>query len=69
LNFSPALVCQSIHDPSRHGTHPDLTDSGMLAPLIGSLAETDKEIGVQLGICFTFTGMGCYLIYTICRLI
>ncbi|KAJ3569454.1 hypothetical protein NP233_g5036 [Leucocoprinus birnbaumii] len=30
--------------------------AGMLAPMVGSLAETDKEIGARLGVCFTFTG-------------
>ncbi len=33
------------------------TDIGMLAPMIGSLAKSDKEIGARLGICFTFAGM------------
>lgn len=28
----------------------------MLAPMIGSLAKSDKEIGARLGICFTFAG-------------
>lgn len=32
--------------------------AGMLAPMVGSLAETDKEIGARLGVCFTFTGLG-----------
>ncbi|KXN84420.1 Riboflavin transporter MCH5 [Leucoagaricus sp. SymC.cos] len=32
--------------------------AGMLAPMVSSLAETDKEIGARLGICFTFTGLG-----------
>ncbi|TFK32267.1 major facilitator superfamily domain-containing protein [Crucibulum laeve] len=30
----------------------------LLAPMIGSLAKNDSEIGARLGICFTFTGLG-----------
>ncbi|KAK0192583.1 hypothetical protein F5146DRAFT_1102463 [Armillaria mellea] len=32
-----------------------LYDMGLLAPLIGSLARKDSEIGARMGICFTFT--------------
>ncbi|XP_006455155.1 hypothetical protein AGABI2DRAFT_187594 [Agaricus bisporus var. bisporus H97] len=31
---------------------------GLLAPMLGSLATNDKEIGARMGICFTFTGLG-----------
>ena len=29
---------------------------GLLAPVAGSTADNDSEIGAQLGVCFTFTG-------------
>lgn len=31
---------------------------GFLAPMVGSLARRDSEIGARMGICFTFTGFG-----------
>ena len=31
-------------------------DIGLLAPVIGSTANNDSEIGARLGVCFTFTG-------------
>ncbi|SJK98360.1 related to MFS monocarboxylate transporter [Armillaria ostoyae] len=31
---------------------------GLFAPMIGSLARKDSEIGARMGICFTFTGLG-----------
>jgi hypothetical protein len=31
-------------------------DISVLAPMIGSTADTDSEIGARLGVCFTFTG-------------
>ncbi|KAK0460609.1 major facilitator superfamily domain-containing protein [Desarmillaria tabescens] len=31
---------------------------GFLAPMVGSLAKRDSEIGARMGICFTFTGFG-----------
>lgn len=31
---------------------------GLLAPVIGSTANSDSEIGTRLGVCFTFTGFG-----------
>ncbi|KAF8810257.1 MFS general substrate transporter [Phlegmacium glaucopus] len=31
---------------------------GLLAPVIGSTAVNDSEIGARLGVCFTFTGFG-----------
>ncbi|PPQ87533.1 hypothetical protein CVT25_008535 [Psilocybe cyanescens] len=30
----------------------------LLAPMIGTTADNDSEIGARLGICFTFTGLG-----------
>jgi len=39
---------------------------GMLAPMIGSLAKSDKEIGARLGICFTFAGFGGLIGTPIC---
>jgi MFS family permease len=31
---------------------------GLLAPVVGSTADNDSEIGARLGVCFTFTGIG-----------
>ncbi|KAJ4000612.1 major facilitator superfamily domain-containing protein [Lentinula boryana] len=31
---------------------------GMFAPMVGSLAKTDSEIGARMGICFTFNSFG-----------
>ncbi|KAK0447182.1 major facilitator superfamily domain-containing protein [Armillaria borealis] len=31
---------------------------GFLAPMVGSLAKQDSEIGARMGICFAFTGFG-----------
>ncbi|KAF5388780.1 hypothetical protein D9757_005673 [Collybiopsis confluens] len=31
---------------------------GMFAPMVGSLAKTDSEIGARMGICFTFCSFG-----------
>ncbi|TFK75527.1 MFS general substrate transporter [Pluteus cervinus] len=33
---------------------------GLLAPMVGSLARSDTEIGERLGMCFTFTGESFY---------
>lgn len=33
-----------------------MVDIGLLAPVIGSTAVDDSEIGARLGVCFTFTG-------------
>ncbi|KAF8152955.1 major facilitator superfamily domain-containing protein [Crassisporium funariophilum] len=30
--------------------------ASLLAPMIGSLADNDREIGARMGVCFTFTG-------------
>lgn len=46
-HFAHGLSTQGCHDP----------DVGLLAPMIGSLAANDSEIGARLGICFTFTGV------------
>ncbi|KAF8646651.1 hypothetical protein AX16_007149 [Volvariella volvacea WC 439] len=34
---------------------------GVIAPLVGSLAQSDAEIGARLGLCFTFTGIGALI--------
>jgi hypothetical protein len=33
-----------------------LTDIGMIAPVMNSLARHDYEIGARMGVCFVFTG-------------
>ncbi|KAF9460382.1 major facilitator superfamily domain-containing protein [Collybia nuda] len=35
--------------------------AGLLAPMVGSLAKEDSEIGSRIGICFTFAGFGALI--------
>ena len=33
-----------------------ILDIGLVAPMVGSTADSDSEIGARMGVCFTFTG-------------
>lgn len=38
---------------------------GMFAPMVGSLAKEDSEIGARMGICFTFNSQFILLFFRV----
>ncbi len=54
-SFAGGCMCGNSLDCNTHSSFITL-DMGLFAPMIGSLARKDSEIGARMGICFTFTG-------------
>ena len=43
--------------PSAHISYLEI-DASLIAPVVGTTAVNDAEIGARLGVCFTFMGVG-----------